>query len=367
MPSTLAIPRRDAALDATRTFAIWLMVACHVARLIKKSIRPDWLQLAMLIEPLCQALFMAMVGVSLVYSLRVADHRGETGWWKRQVRRVGELYVIGFIMFFAKRGWQWPWSVTSSGILTAIGEAMLLFLPPVLLARKNPKLGMALGVGSVLLLAAADYGLDASGTRLLVLNAGNGSILPYSILTGFGMLSAYVLLDGGKAAKAALAAALVVAAGVTLRRYGLEEVFDKPIGRVSTPAQFEIATNGIVQLYKMATGGELKDYEASYYNFRPALTPLLMAMCGGIYAFFRLLKPVTDRLGPLWIVGRHSLGVYVLHLVLVALAVVIAGKNRALNDPLQVQAGFVVILGLCYGYAWWKERRAKAKKAARAA
>ncbi len=366
MAPPLALPRRDTALDATRTFAIWLMVACHVARLVSKSKRPEWLELAMLIEPLCQALFMAMVGVSLVYSLRMADHRGETGWAGRQVERVLQLYVIGFVMFFAKRGWQWPWSVTSSGILTAIGEAMLLFLPLVLLARNNPRLGMALGVGSTLALAAIDYGLDASGVRLLVLNAGNGSLLPYAVLTGFGMLSAYVLLDGGRLAKGALAGALAVAAGVTLRRYGLEEVFDHPVGRVSTPAEFEIAGNGFLQLWKRVTGGQLEPYEASYYNFRPALTPLLMALCGAIYACFRLLRPVTDRLGPLWLVGRHSLGVYVLHLVLVAVAVVVAGKNRALNDPLQVQAGFGVITALCYGYAWAKERRERSRKAANA-
>ena len=28
---------RDHALDATRTFAIWFMIVCHVARLITKS------------------------------------------------------------------------------------------------------------------------------------------------------------------------------------------------------------------------------------------------------------------------------------------------------------------------------------------
>ena len=52
MSSPLRVPSRDAALDATRTVAIWLMVTCHVSRLISKRARPEWMKFGMLIEPL---------------------------------------------------------------------------------------------------------------------------------------------------------------------------------------------------------------------------------------------------------------------------------------------------------------------------
>ena len=35
-----------------------------------------------------------------------------------------------------------------------------------------------------------------------------------------------------------------------------------------------------------------------YYHYRPWIAPMLMAMCAGIYLFFRMLKPLTETLKP---------------------------------------------------------------------
>jgi hypothetical protein len=306
---------------------------------------------------------MSMVGVSLVYSLRIATSRRQDGWTKRQVRRAGELWLIGFVLFFVQRGWQWPWTVAAHGILEAIAEAMLIFLPAVLIGRNKPLRGALVAGGMTVAMMATDWVLDAQGIRILVLNAGNGCIIPYAIPTGFGVVAAYALLDGGKKAKAGLLVFAVACAAFTLSQVGFEDAFGKPFGRVSTPAQFKIAGDGFTQVWKLITDQPLKDYEASYYNFRPGLIPLLFALCTGVYTLFRLLGPVTERLKPLWVVGRHSLGVYVLHLILVAVPVVITGKNRALPEPWKANLGFVAILGLCYAYAFWKDRRAAKKRA----
>lgn len=367
MPTPLAVPSRDAALDATRTFAIWLMVTCHVSRLISKRARPEWMKFGMLIEPLCQALFMSMVGVSLVYSLRIATSRGQDGWTKRQLRRAGELWVIGFALFFAQRGWQWPWTIAAHGILEAIAEAMLIFLPAVLLGRSKPIRGAVVAGGITVAMMATDWVLDANDIRILVLNAGNGCIIPYAIPTGFGVVAAYALLDGGERARSGLVVFAVACAAFTLSQVGFEDAFGKPFGRVSTPADFLVAGDGFTQVWKLVTGQPLKELEASYYNFRPGLIPLLFAMCTAIYAAFHLARPLTERLQPLWAVGRHSLGVYVLHLILVAVPVVLTGKNRALPEPWKANLGFAVILGLCYAYAFWKDHRVRKRRAATAA
>ena len=200
---------RDHALDATRTFAIWMMVACHVARLMNKKgfqfgttqetysnlrktfarldvdsskslskeefgalfphetketvaslfntcdtsqsdlltykeffygadkvqIRPEWMQFSLDIEPLCQALFMSMVGISLLYSLDyfVTKHAlkneqtpiGNT-WRNKQWHRAAELYGIGFIFFIFQYGIQWPWMFIGHGILLSISSAIIL-------------------------------------------------------------------------------------------------------------------------------------------------------------------------------------------------------------------------------------------------
>ncbi|MEC7949089.1 MAG: heparan-alpha-glucosaminide N-acetyltransferase domain-containing protein [Myxococcota bacterium] len=362
MTPALAVPGRDTALDATRSVAIWLMVTCHVSRLIAKKARPEWMKFGMLIEPLCQALFMSMVGVSLVYSLRIATHRGHAGWARRQLRRAGELWLIGFVLFFAQRGWQWPWTIAAHGILEAIAEAMLLFLPVVLLGRSRPLRGALVAGALTAVMMATDLALDAQDVRILVFNAGNGCIIPYAIPTGFGVVAAYSLLDGGTKAKAGLLLFAGLCAAFTLSQAGFEDAFGKPFGRVSTPANYLIAGDGFTQTWKLLTDQPLKPYEASYYNFRPALVPLLFALCTAIYGFFALLRPLTERLRPLWVVGRHSLGVYVLHLVLVAVPVVVTGENRALPEPWKVNTGFVVILAACYAYAFWKDRRARPRR-----
>jgi len=364
MTTPIRAPGRDAALDATRTVAIWLMVTCHVSRLISKRARPEWMKFGMLIEPLCQALFMSMVGVSLVYSLRIATSRGQDGWTRRQLRRAGELWLIGFVLFFCQRGWQWPWTVAAHGILEAIAEAMLLFLPAVLLGRERPARGALVAGAITVAMMAADWVLDAHGIRILVLNAGNGCVIPYAIPTGFGVVAAYAMLDGGEKAKAALLLFASLCAAFTLSQVGFEEAFGKPFGRVSTPAEFRIASDGFTQVWKLLTDQHLREYEASYYNFRPGLVPLLFALCTGIYTGFRLLGRLTERLRPLWVVGRHSLGVYVLHLILVAIPVIVTGENRALPEPAQANAGFVVILGGCYAYAAWKDRRTAKRRVA---
>ena len=199
-PDTINAPSRDAALDATRTIAIVLMIACHVARLIpkffyrittapqyefiglkktfanantnggrtlnenelsallenassaeaksifsaidssgngmityrefydgmdKSLLRPFWQQFSLDIEPLCQGLFLSMVGVSLVYSMRIAKKKGETAWGGRQLRRAIELYIIGMVFFLVQFGWQWPWTLIGHGILLTISMSFI--------------------------------------------------------------------------------------------------------------------------------------------------------------------------------------------------------------------------------------------------
>jgi hypothetical protein len=361
-----ATPSRDAALDATRTFAIWLMVACHSARLISKRHRPDWMQFAMEIEPLCQALFMAMVGVSLVYSVRIATARGEKGWGLRQLKRAGQIFGIGFLLFFFEKGWQWPWTITSNGILGAIAESMVLFLPLAVLAQRRPAAGLWAGVALTAGLFGATYALDVADIHLLVLNAGNGALMPYAVLTGFGFIAACVLLDRGRVAKGLLLATVGIAGALSVWHYGFMPIFDHPIGRVSTPAVYQVAGSGPEQVWKLLTHQPLKADATSYYNFRPALIPLLMALCAGIYTLARLPGKEMERLRPLWLVGRQSLGVYLLHLILIAITVVAVGKNRALNEPWLVTTGFCVILGACYLYAFMKERRTAQRRTQKA-
>ena len=64
----------------------------------KVQLRPSYMELSLDVEPLCQSLFMTMVGVSLLYSLQIT--KKPDLWRGKQLRRAGELYCIGFVFLF---------------------------------------------------------------------------------------------------------------------------------------------------------------------------------------------------------------------------------------------------------------------------
>ena len=75
------------------------------------------MELSLDIEPLCQSLFMTMVGVSLLYSF---NHQSPDRWNGVTVlRRAGELYAIGW-SFHRSIGIQWPWMFIGHRIIVHI-------------------------------------------------------------------------------------------------------------------------------------------------------------------------------------------------------------------------------------------------------
>ena len=431
-PDTINAPSRDAALDATRTIAILLMIACHVARLIPKSfyqlkhsseyqfiglkkvffaadqngtkslnkreltsvleqsspeevqaifsalnkngdssisysefyhgmeklpLRPFWQQFSLDIEPLCQGLFLSMVGVSLVYSMRIAKKKGEAKWGGRQFRRAIELYLIGMLFFLVQFGWQWPWTLIGNGILLTISFSILFWLP---LVRMDIGLRMSVIILSILM--AIDFGLDSQQQHIALLNGGNGPIFSHLLMSSFGVVCAYVLLDGGKKIKGVFLAAMAGCVIYSLTQQSFMALFDYPIGRQDFKVTYEQAGNGLEQIWKLLTGGELVTKEKEYYNYRPAVAPMLMALCTGIYLIFKIIGPLTQKLNKIWIVGKHSLGVYILHLILIALTTVVLGSQKPFETKLEINGYFWLVTFICYGYAFYKSHRAKKKR-----
>ena len=426
-------PSRDAALDATRTMAILLMIACHVARLIPKSyytlrdatqytfiglkktftgadldkngylnqkelanllsestpeqietlftaidtskhkplsyseffyamekasLRPSWQQFCLDIEPLCQGLFLSMVGVSLVYSMRIAKKKGEPSWGGRQFRRAIELYIIGMVFFLFQFGWQWPWTFIGNGILLTISMSILFWLP---LVRKD--IGLYISLAILGILTALNFYLDYNEYHFAFVNGGNGPIFSHILLSSFGVVCAYILLDGTKVIKSIFLLIMVGCIVFSLNQESFMMLFDYPFGRQDYQVMYQQAGNGPEQIWKLITGGELIEKEKEYYNYRPGLAPMLMALCTGIYLIFKLLGPITQKLKHVWLVGKHSLGVYILHLILIALTTVIFGSQKPFETKWEVNTSFVIITLLCYGYAFYKKRRSTQKNA----
>ena len=423
---------RDHALDATRTFAIWFMIVCHVARLITKStyrfpnttrnfsrlhpsftqadtdasktldvtefsqlftdvpseilqtvftscdtsqnglltyreffkgaekvqLRPTYMQFSLDIEPLCQALFMTMVGVSMLYSLQLTKHK-ET-WQGKQIWRAGELYGIGFVFFVVQDGLQWPWMFIGHGILLSISSAIILCLPLVRNVRYTYVAFLALW-SSLLTLNIMDI-------RIGFVNAGNGPFMPHVILSVFGVIAGGILLHNNKKHQRifiGLMAILLVGCLSFfdfLDHFTYPEDLTSPYGRRDYKATYHMSgTNGITQIWALIQGSELTSVVKVYYNYTAISILLLMPLCTGVYLFFKSLGSLTEKLSPLWSVGRHSLGVYILHLILVALCTVIFGSVSPFASALEINSAFGIILAICYGYAFLKERNHKKK------
>ena len=426
---------RDHALDATRTFAIWMMVACHVARLINKKgfqfgqttethsnlrrtfarldtdsskslsqdefgalfpnespetikslfstcdtsqsalltykefyygadkvqIRPEWMQFSLDIEPLCQALFMSMVGISLLYSLDYTLKKhgqnplGNT-WRNKQLRRAAELYGIGLVFFIFQYGIQWPWMFIGHGILLSISSAIVLCLPLV----RRPKWTYVTMIG----LWGFAYILNVNDIKIGYINAGNGPFLPHVLLSVFGLIAGGVLMSTHQRTKIVFLGTMAAFAIISLFFMDFMAYFDyptplsEPYGRRDYAATYQSSgSNGLEQIWTMIQGGTLKPSAKEYYNYTATSVPILMAMCTSIYVFFRMLGPLTAKLSPLWVVGRHSLGVYILHLILIALTTVLFGAMRPFDNSMEIHLCFFVVLLICYGYSFQKERR----------
>ena len=424
---------RDHALDATRTFAIWFMIVCHVARLIYEQgyqlatsekvlsrmrpsfknadidgtntlnleefstlfqnesqtsiktifeaydknqdllltlsevissttrvpLRPSYMSLSLDIEPLCQALFMTMVGVSMLYSLNLT--RKPDLWNRLQLRRASELYIIGFVFFVVQFGIQWPWMFIGHGILISISAAIVLCIPLV----RNRLLGYLtlIGLWSTLLT------LNILDIRIGFINAGNGPFMPHVILSVFGVIAGGILLEKNRRHQQWFLGVMAIIFIISLSQLDFLQYFtypddpSAPYGRRDYKASYKVwGGNGLEQIWGIIQGEKLRTSVKTYYNYTATTIPLLMSLCTGVYLFFRGLGPLTEKLSPLWSVGKHSLGVYMLHLILIALCTVIFGSMRPFDTAMEINFAFVVILLICYAYAFFKERRLRIKR-----
>ncbi len=418
---------RDHALDATRTFAIWFMIVCHIARLIYKegyqltdsegifarmrpsfkradldgtnslnieefstlfettsesvisplfttydtnqdlllsfkeltsgatrvALRPFYMDFSLDIEPLCQALFMTMVGVSMIYSLKLT--RKPELWNRRQLRRAAELYAIGFVFFIVQYGIQWPWMVIGHGILISISSAIVLSIPLVTSVRLAYL--TFCGLWTTLLT------LNILDIRIGFINAGNGPFMPHVILTVFGVIAGGILMGENRNRQKWFVGVMALFLIVSLSQLDFLQYFtypedtSAPYGRRDFKSTYHtFGSNGLEQIWGLIQGEKLRVSVKTYYNYTATSIPLLMSLCTGVYLFFRSLGPLTEKLSPLWAVGRHSLGVYVLHLILIALCTVIFGSMRPFENGLEINSALAVIVSICYGYALFKER-----------
>ena len=147
----------------------------------------------------------------------------------------------------------------------------------------------------------------------------------------------------------------------------LEAALDSDWSRSSHTFTIKGRSHGLANTWDMIRGHELRTMRLSFFNPRPRVIPLVAAIVVGLYLALHPARRLLARIAPWGLaIGRYALGVYVLHLVLVALPVVVTGRMKALTTPLQSNAWLLLSLALCQGYASLRYWRALQRRRARA-
>jgi len=338
---------RDIALDALRTLAILGMMATHTTRLIPIRARWEINRLGLLLEPIIPCLFLALVGASLVLvweKLRVKEEYSAQKWVGKQCKRAAGLWLIGVIFYCCENGFVLPDVFAAPGILGTIAYAIIL------LACLLSLPGHVYAIAACLALGLAAYGyLDHRGLSVFLLNQGNSPVFPILLFALAGALYARAgLAVKDRWPRYASFILWLAATGLLLamvNRFGLEALFSKPFGRSDAGRVFTLTENGVT---RTITHG--------YYNLHPVLSVAVSLAIVSLHQFFslisRFIRPVSFGLLAL---GRHSLGVYILHLSLLAVAVVTLGKRAFPEAWLGAVVYFGLIL-ICQAFALWRER-----------
>ncbi len=333
--------RRDHSLDALRTVAILLMMASHTTRLIEKDARRWWSDLAMLIEPLTASLFLLLVGAALARSWMAHGSAGRGDWLKRTMRRAAGLFALSSLFFALEHGFYLPDALLSSGILVTIAFALILISLPVSSNHPQISLWITAMSGTALYLY-----LDVTRREIFMLTSGNSPWLPLLIFTVLGALGVlHSRKNPDKAARVILIAGFFLVAG-SLWMHSFEALFSKPLGRY-----------GYVREMPAGFWGPAKN--VAYYNLRPALMPMIIGLCCLLYAGLHALRRFHSRIaGQAFAMGRKSLQVYVLHLLILALWVVSLGV-RPFDSSWQGDVVLIGLVVLCQGWAIFRESRSR--------
>ena len=343
---------RNLGLDALRTLAIAGMMAAHTSRMIEFDFRPVWCAWILLLEPIIPSLFLLMVGISLTFSFQRAVEKSPTeksvprAWYLRQARRAGILWIIATVFYVLELGPRFPDFLTASGVLATIAYAILGVGALLLLPKKEWVITAALVAG-----LAVFIGLDLTGQRVFAFNTGNAPFLPLWL---FALAGALWSLLSRRSPRPVFWFGLATAALsiFLISHFGLDPLFTKPFGRSDA---------GRLLAAPLFIPGE--ERQVGYYNLRPLLALTCLGFHLGALSLLGLLdkarKNIAASLSHLFILGRHSLEVYILHLSLLAILVVVYGMR-----PLKTaaQGNWVLIAIFVVSWGWCIAREASKGK-----
>ncbi len=358
---------RQPGIDGLRTLAVLFMIASHTTRLIDWDSRRGWSVFSLLIEPMTASLFLILVGSSLVFAWRAALNKehGLKSWYRKQCIRALAFWCLSCLFYSLEEGFHWPDAVLMSGILCTIAYASLIGTWIISLRFREIIL-VILSVG----LFGLEVYLDKHHILLFMVNLGNSPLLPLFLFTCLGALGSFGLLSSSKWIKPFLVVLACITLGLIFSRYNFSAVFSKPIGRYESARSIVKVVNGL-----------RVEHTIPYYNLRPILVPVIASLTIMLFAVFQgifwlgnffgkkflgeegvVYKGFVEVKDFVFLIGRYSLDVYILHLSLLAVLILKWGM-RPLGKSWQGDGTYIGIVCLCYAWAWNRDRMRKRKLA----
>jgi uncharacterized membrane protein len=253
------------------------------------------------VEPYIAASFLFIAGHSLVLAQRAGALDQRKLLWRAAI-----LYALAVVLFVPQYGIAFPDLLFSPGILSAIAVSVVVV--GALVKQNAADLVIATLAASVLL---ATHWLGAPGRSVSGLDAGPGGVFPLVAFTCFGAILARL---GARYGARALAIAVVLSLPLFLF------VWRSHAAWTTTDMSRYPAHSGQLALGTLFTRGGTT--EVPFWN-HSALGALGLAfpLSASLGFFVGLPKSFTGArwLAPLRLLGRHALGAYVGHLVVLGI------------------------------------------------
>lgn len=390
--------KREVAIDVLRGLALLVMAASHCVRgVLDSSFRQvpaeaprldllvSWTRAWLLtIEPYVSSLFLTLAGFAMVLVFRKSADRPFGKWCRPRVRRAVELMLISWVIFWVHGGIQLPWHpFVSAEILYNFSVGILLCLPLVRPSVWRWPALVAVVVGGVVFVAFAEGHPDLAISRLA---QGPGAHFPNALFLPLGVALGEAWLRDWRWLKPGLAAAglvIVVAYQLFVIPGAIAELAEQGVNRDRATVMLDAPFGRAIAKRRFITDGKYgstydlkwlahkvgvrddaprrKKTLRAFWNKRaravPYLVGLMMLTLGlaGLPFWRRSPRWLAAAASPLALMGRHSLKIYVFHLMLVALSVAALGRMKSSPDvAAAVTAG---IIAACVVLAWFVERR----------
>ncbi|MBN2196177.1 MAG: DUF1624 domain-containing protein [Polyangiaceae bacterium] len=306
-------PAREPGLDVFRGCAVLLMFIVHARRLLSTRVDAGIdvvvgaaLDAVCSVEPFIAACFLTIAGTSLALARqRVMDPRR---WLRRLFVRAVGLYGLAAALFVPQFGVAVPDLLVSPGILSAIAVALLL--AGAALARPRPIPWLWAVIGGSLLMTAL---FERTGRCVPGLNGGPGGSVP---LIGFTAVGAVLGLGRVRHGSRAFAVATGIGAAATTTMLATSAPWTTLCHSFYPAHDKLVATSDL-----FFPGGEV--HAVAFWNHSAQGFVALSGIVAGAMWVAAVVPwrrwPNLARGGLVGLIGRHALGAYVGHLLVLGL------------------------------------------------